>query len=170
MQPSSLNFFLNSIVQAYEYTKSKIQNDLLIERNQNLSFQSKTDELTKILNRRGFMQYGQQLLDTSLALAIQTEAKVLKAAFRDSDLIGRLSGDEFGVVAPGSVVRKVDVLRERLIGLNKKLSEEAGLPFTLSISVGLIEFTNENSDLQKLLQDADQQLYEEKHVKHGKND
>lgn len=170
LQPSSLKFFLNSIVQAYEYTKSKIQNDLLIERNQNLSFQSKTDELTKILNRRGFMQYGQQLLDTSLALAIQTEAKVLKAAFRDSDLIGRLSGDEFGVVAPGSVVRKVDVLRERLIGLNKKLSEEAGLPFTLSISVGLIEFTNENSDLQKLLQDADQQLYEEKHVKHGKND
>lgn len=68
------------------------------------------------------------------------------------------------------MVRKVDVLRERLIGLNKKLSEEAGLPFTLSISVGPIEFTNENSDLQKLLQDADQQLYEEKHVKHGKND
>ena len=165
-----LKFFVNSIVQAYEYTKSKIQNDLLIERNQNLSFQSKTDELTKILNRRGFMQYGQQLLDTSLALAIQTQAKVLKAAFCDSDLIGRLSGDEFGVVAPGSVVRKVDVLRERLIGLNKKLSEEAGLPFTLSISVGPIEFTNENSDLQKLLQDADQQLYEEKHVKHGKND
>ena len=58
-------------------------------------------------------------------LAIKTEAKVLRAAFRDSDLIGRLSGDEFGVVAPGCPMRIVEAIRARLKDLNKEFSEEA---------------------------------------------
>ena len=40
-------------------------------------------------------------------LAIKTEAQVLKAAFRETDLVGRLSGDEFCVIAPGFPERKV---------------------------------------------------------------
>ena len=53
--------------------------------------------------------YGHEIGD----LAIQTEAQVLKAAFRENDLIGRLSGDEFGVVAPGFPSRKIDDLRKK---------------------------------------------------------
>lgn len=191
-----LKIFMNIIINSYEYTKNESSKHKLLERAQDLSFQSKTDELTKVFNRRGFIDYGQRLVDLSASmgklgciffcdldglktindtyghkigdLAIQTEAKVLKKAFRDSDLVGRLSGDEFGVIAPGFPIHKVDFLRERLTQLNKELSAEAGLPFTLSISIGPIEYSEEETNLLKLLTQADKNLYEEKKIKHGK--
>ena len=51
--------------------------------------------------------YGHKIGD----LAIKVEAQVLKAAFRESDVVGRISGDEFGVVAPGNKKKKVSALR-----------------------------------------------------------
>lgn len=190
-----LKILVNSFVHSYLYSKKESERASLAEKNQNLNFESKTDELTKLFNRRGFYEYGQQLLDVALAagqdgcvffcdldglktindtwghevgdLAIQTEAKVLRAAFRDSDMVGRLSGDEFGVVAPGLPLRKIDVIRERFRVLNKEYSEEANLPFTLSISLGPVEFNSEKNDLKDLLKEADKSLYEEKKVKHS---
>lgn len=190
-----LRIFNSALVQSYEITKEKKAKDLLVERNKNLNLESKTDELTKLFNRRGYYEYGQRLIDLSTAmnkdgcvfffdldglkkindtwghkigdLAIKTEAKVLKSAFRDSDLVGRLSGDEFSAVAPGFAIRKIDVLRDRLKLLNEKFSKEAELPFILSISVGAIEFNADNNDLKYLLHQADQVLYDEKHSKHG---
>ena len=191
-----LKILINSFVHSYVYSKKEEERAILAEKNQNLNFESKTDELTKLFNRRGFFEYGQQLLDVSSAagqtgsvffcdldglktindtygheigdLAIKTEAKVLRAAFRDSELIGRLSGDEFGVVAPGLPARKVDVIRERFISLHEEFSKEAGLPFTLSISIGPVDFDEEHTDLKELLKAADKVLYEEKKIKHVK--
>lgn len=183
------------IIHAYEYTREEKNKRELLNRNHELNLESKTDELTKVFNRRGFIDYGQRLIDLSSSmgkygvvffcdldglkkindtyghetgdLAIQTEAKVLKKAFRDSDLVGRLSGDEFSVIAPGFPISKVSVLRERLIELNKQLSEEAGLPFILSISIGPIEYSESEKDLLTLLTQADKNLYEEKKIKHA---
>ncbi len=191
-----LKILINAFVHSYVYSKKEEERAKLAEKNQNLNFQSKTDELTKLFNRRGFYEYGQQLLDVSVAagqsgsvffcdldglktindtygheigdLAIKTEAKVLRAAFRDSDLIGRLSGDEFGVVAPGLPARKIEVIRERFMSINEEFSKEAGLPFTLSISIGPVDFTEDNKDLKDLLKAADKVLYEEKKLKHAK--
>ena len=191
-----LKILVNAFVHSYVFSKKEEEKAILAEKNQNLNFESKTDELTRLFNRRGFYEYGQQLLDVALAsgqcgcvffcdldglktindtygheigdLAIKTEAKVLRAAFRDSDLIGRLSGDEFGVVAPGLPSRKADVIRQRFKTLNEEFSQEAGLPFTLSISIGPIDFDDEHTDLKDLLKAADKNLYEEKKIKHGK--
>jgi len=193
-----LKILVNAFVHSYIYSKTEKERMIMAEKNQNLNFQSKTDELTQLFNRRGFFEYGQQLLDFSLIdethgcvffcdldglktmndtwgheigdLAIKTEAKVLRAAFRDSDLIGRLSGDEFGVVAPGCPLRIVETIRGRLKELNKEFSEKAGLPFTLSISIGPIEYTSERNDLSELLKEADKNLYEEKKIKHADRD
>lgn len=193
-----LKIIVNAFVHSYIYSKTEQERIIMAEKNQTLNFQSKTDELTQLFNRRGFFEYGQQLLDFSLIdescgcvffcdldglktmndtwgheigdLAIKTEAKVLRAAFRDSDLIGRLSGDEFGVVAPGCPMRIVETIRARLKDLNKEFSEEAGLPFTLSISIGPIEYNSEHNDLNALLKEADKNLYEEKKIKHAERD
>ena len=83
-------------------------------------------------------------------------------------MVGRLSGDEFGVVAPCLPARKVDVIRERFKSLNEEFSQEAGLPFTLSISIGPVDFDEEHTDLKELLKAADKVLYEEKKLKHAK--
>ena len=191
-----LKILVNSFVHSYVFSKKEEEKAILAEKNQNLNFESKTDELTKLFNRRGFYEYGQQLLDVSVAadqtgsvffcdldglktindtygheigdLAIKTEAKVLRATFRDSDLIGRLSGDEFGVVAPGLPPRKIEVIRERFKSINEEFSKAAKLPFILSISIGAVEFDAEKSDLKELLKAADKVLYEEKKIKHAK--
>lgn len=187
----------NILIRSFEYAKEQQERQMLIDQKQKLNLESKTDELTQIFNRRGFMEYGQRLLTLSAAAgkpglvffcdldglktindtyghevgdaAILTEAQVLAAAFRNSDMIGRLSGDEFGVVAPGFTLKNVPKLRDRLQELNKLYSEENELPFILSISVGPMEFTEENSDLAELLKTADANLYEEKKIKHSKD-
>lgn len=192
-----LKILNNILIRAYEYTKEQQERQMLIEQKQKLSLESKTDELTHIFNRRGFMEYGQRLLSLSAAAgkhgmvffcdldglktindtyghdvgdaAILTEAQVLNAAFRNSDMIGRLSGDEFGVVAPGFTKNNIQQLRNRLSELNELYSKENELPFILSISVGPIEFNDENTSLEDLLKVADENLYEEKKIKHSKD-
>ena len=88
----------------------------------------------------------------------------LKEVFRSTDVVGRLSGDEFGIVAVGMNLIQVDRVRLKLDMMNEKLSRENNLPFTLSVSLGAVDL-QKSSILKKLLSDADKSLYEEKRKK-----
>lgn len=187
----------NTILLCYENQKAEKVTSRLIQNTETLDFQSKTDELTSLFNRRGFLEFGDRLIDLSLAvekegvvffcdmdglkkindtfghktgdLAIKTQAMILQKAFRETDLIGRLSGDEFGVVAPGFKLDKLQEFRDRLCQISKEESAKAELPFTLSISLGYEEFFDDQKRLQDLLISADKRLYEEKLDKHSKD-
>ena len=186
----------NLLIQSFEYSRTKFKNARLVQHTQNLSVQSKTDELTQLFNRRGLFDYGQGMLELAISTrktgsvffcdmdglkkindtyghqigdaAIKGIAEVLKRAFRDSDLIGRLSGDEFGIIAPGFKIEKIQVLRDRIDSLCKEISEREKFPFILSLSIGAIEFDESKSDLDELFRIADKNLYEEKKIKHAK--
>ena len=190
-----LKIIINAVAQAYDYT-SKIQEGRNLEReNTDLALQSRMDELTGILNRRGFIEQGQAALDllqetdTSGVVffadmdglkrindtyghemgdrAIMLQARVLKDIFRSSDVIGRLSGDEFGVVALGMKMNYVENTRLKIDMLCKKVSIENQLPFTLSISLGAVDL-QKSSVLKQLLSEADKELYKEKKKKHAR--
>lgn len=191
-----LKIFVNSFVHAYEYSKSLTAREEIMERNRSLNTQSRTDELTGLLNRRGFMDYAQRLIELSIVtetngcvfffdldglkkindtyghkmgdMALVTAAQVLKDTFHKADLVGRLSGDEFAVLAPGFEKENVEFVRERIIELCKQYSEDNKLPITISTSLGVVSYSSEKKDLQKLLLEADKILYEEKKIKHGK--
>lgn len=182
------------IAQAYEYT-SKIQetHKLEIEKS-DLRRQSRTDDLTGILNRRGFIEKGQSTLDVLQETdeagliffadmdglkrindtyghqmgdkAIKLQAKALKSVFRSTDVVGRLSGDEFGIVAVGMKLVYLDNIRLKINMMNEKISRDNNLPFTLSLSIGAVDL-QKSSSLKKLLSEADKLLYEEKRVKHA---
>ncbi len=107
--------------------------------------------------------YGHKVGD----LAIQTEARVLTAAFRNSDIVGRLSGDEFAILSTGLTKGYISAIRTRIDQLNLLLSQEAGLPITLSLSLGHVAFNPEKANLDALLSRADEKLYEEKEIKHA---
>ena len=199
-----LKVITSTIVQAYEYTRTIKQKMLLEtmtrelqERNHDLSISSKTDELTGLLNRRGFMEYGQKLIFFSEEIntdgivffadldglkkindkygheygdkAIKAGAEALKLVFRKMDVIGRLSGDEFGIIASGMDIAFIDKLREKIDSVNKELTEKYQFPFQLSISVGAAKFSQNDKDLNELLMFADQNLYEQKKIHHAKN-
>ena len=190
-----LKIVMNAVAQAFDYT-SKIQEGRTIEReNTELALQSRMDELTGILNRRGFIEHGQAALDvlqetdTSGVVffadmdglkkindtyghemgdkAIMLQARVLKDIFRSSDVVGRLSGDEFGIVALGMKMNYVENTRLKIDMLCKKVSIENQLPFTLSISLGAVDL-QKSSVLKQLLSEADKELYKEKKKKHAK--
>lgn len=199
-----LKVITSTIVQAYEYTRTIKQKMLLEtmtrelqERNLDLRISSKTDELTGLLNRRGFMEYGQKLIFFSEEIntdgivffadldglkmindkygheygdkAIKAVAEALKLVFRKMDVIGRLSGDEFGIIASGMDIAFIDKLREKIDGVNKELTEKYQFPFELSISVGAARFNQNSKDLNELLMLADQNLYAQKKIHHAKN-
>ena len=190
-----LKIIMNAVAQAYEYT-TKIQEGRNLEReNTDLALQSRMDELTGILNRRGFIEKGQAALDilqetdTSGVIffadmdglkkindtyghdmgdkALMLQARVLKDIFRSSDVVGRLSGDEFGVVALGMKMNYVENTKLKIDMLCKKVSIENQLPFTLSISLGAVDL-QKSSVLKQLLKEADKELYKEKSKKHAR--
>ena len=190
-----LKIIINAIAQAFDYT-GKIQEGRNLEReNTDLALQSRMDELTGILNRRGFIEQGQAALDllqetdTSGVIffadmdglkkindtyghdmgdkAIMLQARVLRDIFRSSDVVGRLSGDEFGIVALGMKIGYVEKTKLKIDMLCKKVSIENQLPFTLSISLGAVDL-QKSSVLKQLLSEADKELYKEKKKKHAR--
>lgn len=185
----------NSLANSFEYSLKQNEAKTLEKTNQELTSTSRTDELTHILNRRGFMAAGQQALQFAASIgktglvvfcdmdglkkindtygheigdkAIQAEAKALKASFRTSDVVGRLSGDEFAIVAIGQTMENFDSIYAKIIHNCKVTSSEFFLPCEISLSVGAIAFGPDDKNLQILLSKADVEQYKEKRRKHA---
>jgi diguanylate cyclase (GGDEF)-like protein len=100
-------------------------------------------------------------------LALVRAADSLERTFRTSDIIGRLSGDEFAVLAlEASHEDENTILRRLHENLAEASAEE--LRYKLSMSVGVVRFDPKlNASLSDLLAKADQSMYVQKnaHVK-----
>jgi diguanylate cyclase (GGDEF)-like protein len=200
----NLRLISNAISQAYEYNNSinenkelSIQNKQLKKDKKSLSLQSKTDELTRILNRRGFMELAEKTLDLALEMnskglvffidmdglkkindtyghkmgdsAIKALATVLAKTLRANDVIGRLSGDEFAAITVGMEKKQIKKIHAKIDEYCDEISREKNFPFKLSCSLGAVEFNSKNKSITKLLMEADKQLYIEKNEKYKIN-
>jgi diguanylate cyclase (GGDEF)-like protein len=100
-------------------------------------------------------------------LALVRAADSLQRTFRTSDIIGRLSGDEFAVLAlEASYEDENTILRRLQENLAETSAEERR--YGLSMSVGVVRFDPKlNASLSDLLAKADQSMYVQKnaHVK-----
>jgi diguanylate cyclase (GGDEF)-like protein len=153
--------------------------------------QSMTDELTGLLNRRGFVSLATLRLDSArksklpLALlyadvnglktindqlgheqgdrAIQDAAAVLRSVLRDADIVARIGGDEFVGLLVNFAPGMREPLLERLTKAIRAHVEREPRPYRLSISTGmtLVDWDSAPS-LGDLLADADRQMYERK--------
>jgi diguanylate cyclase (GGDEF)-like protein len=154
-----------------------------------------TDELTGLNSRRGFFQlaathlklhrrkqgavlffvdvndlkeindrYGHGTGDE----AIREVANCLRTTFRTTDLLARLSGDEFAVLAmmPREQIGQVaGQLNSRL----EQFNSTGGRPYRLAVSVGGAEY-REGEPLDALLARADDAMYREKRVRRHPRD
>ncbi|MBF0523192.1 MAG: GGDEF domain-containing protein [Candidatus Omnitrophica bacterium] len=150
-----------------------------------------SDALTGLYNRRGFMAYADHLLNLSdrtkrgLILiyadldnmkqinddfgheegdrALVTTANVLKKTFRNSDVIGRVGGDEFAILALEAKVESLDALRNRMNENLKKTKYNIGSTHKLAFSLGITYYNPEKPQpIEELLKKADRLMYEEK--------
>jgi len=153
-----------------------------------------TDELTNVLNRRGFMQLAQYSLNFSVRenlpvtlvfidlnnfkpindkfghaegdRALAFFGDQLKSAFRNSDIVARLGGDEFAVLLPNSLK---DVTEQSVVRFRHSLDDahrKINLGYNISFSYGVVEFNPDNhSTIECLLKDADKLMYQTKKFK-----
>jgi diguanylate cyclase (GGDEF)-like protein/PAS domain S-box-containing protein len=152
------------------------------------------DELTGLLNRRGFLTLAEQQVKSARRLgqslhlafadldgmktindtlghcagdrALTEAAAVLRRTFRESDLIARLGGDEFAVLA--MVDRQTDVTRlaDRLQRRLQLHNVRGRLGFRLEMSVGVVTYGPEAAaSIEELLSRADTAMYRQKRLK-----
>jgi diguanylate cyclase (GGDEF)-like protein len=165
------------------------------QREEALRALSLMDELTGLYNRRGFLTLAEQQLKVARRghrevvllfvdmddfkeindrfghqegdQALQRTAAILRQTFRDSDIVARMGGDEFVVlasdIAHGTGPLIVERLRHELAARN----ERDGFSYRLSFSVGVATFDPERPpELEDLLATADAMLYEQKRARH----
>ncbi len=155
---------------------------------QELSWQASHDSMTGLVNRAEFERRLKQLLqqarversrhallyldldqfkvvnDTSGHVAgdelLKQLAVLMRSLVRDSDILARLGGDEFGVLLancdPEHALRVANVLRERIRDYRFIWLEQQ---FEVGVSIGIVEITEELSDISLILSHADIACY-----------
>lgn len=152
------------------------------------------DGLTDLYNLRGFNDLGEQYLKLALRSrrsvsliyididrfktindtlghhvgdrALLSVADTLRDTFRRSDIIARLDGDEFAVLAFETSEENAETLVQRLRAELSGLNETTKERFQLSVSIGLARHEgNDAVQLDELLKQADAAMHEEKRNK-----
>ena len=90
-------------------------------------------------------------------------ASVLKSLFRSDDIIGRLGGDEFGVLvhltpSKGQIDLRVDAIVKEV----RALSQRMDLGIALTASIGVAEAPRDGRTFNELFSNADIALYRAK--------
>ena len=86
-------------------------------------------------------------------------AKVFKKAFRSDDIIARLGGDEFVVLLPKTDAIEVEKIIERF---RNELAKESVGNIGFSVSIGYDIKTKKDQDVQTLLKNAENFMYQHK--------
>ena len=149
------------------------------------------DELTSLFNRRGFIANAESVLEDPVNqgkvailcyadmdnlkkvndkyghddgdFSLITVSKVLIESFRESDVIGRIGGDEFVVLAVTGADCNVDKIKARIDRVTKEYNDAAGKPYPIEMSAGIHKFTIQGKiDIYEIMNIADRLLYEEK--------
>jgi len=150
-----------------------------------------TDELTGLLNRRGFFKMAEQQLEVSRRtggelslyyadldnmkeindrfgheagdLALKDTAQLFRDVFRKSDILARMGGDEFvAMMVEDSRYNAARRLRVQLNAFNE-IGERS---WKLNLSVGTVRYHPDGPmDIDSLLKEADFRMYEDKNRK-----
>jgi diguanylate cyclase (GGDEF)-like protein len=149
---------------------------------------SNMDELTLLSNRHGFTALAQLGLNACQQMglpatllffdldefkqinylygraegdgALKTFADVLRIAFRENDVIGRLGDDEFVALLTGSGWVDIAPIKARLEEMLDERNATVHRGYDIRFSIGQIEYdTNLHHDLEELLAEAERALH-----------
>jgi diguanylate cyclase (GGDEF)-like protein len=97
-------------------------------------------------------------------------ANSLRSVCREYDYVARMGGDEFIIIAPGLTREASDEKAQLLNQLAVDAGKEVCGEEILSISVGTAFFSEDGSDAEQLLAEADRRMYIVKQIHHEKLD
>ncbi len=166
----------------------------IIDDNNMLTEISRTDQLTGLYNRWGFLEHVKNIIsdlennnrnaivlyadmDGLKAindgyghdmgdLALKGIATILKQTFCDGDVIARFGGDEFVAFALADDYHREDVIKSKIAELVEIHNAGSDNEFYIDMSTGICEVACEpDINIYKVLADADRKLYQEKQEK-----
>jgi len=153
------------------------------------------DELTGLYNRRGFLTLARQQLKMADRMhrglfllfadlddlkninddyghpegdqALKDVAGILKDTFREPDILARIGGDEFVVLAiEGTSAADSEVLSSRFYSHLEAFNEKRKRPYRVSVSLGIVrQKTGGTAAIEELMAQADRLMYEKKRQK-----
>jgi diguanylate cyclase (GGDEF)-like protein/PAS domain S-box-containing protein len=162
-----------------------------------LEYQAHIDYLTEIANRRYFMELAERELvrthryQQSLALimldldlfkcvndeyghkagdkVLQMFSRILRNTFRAVDVIGRLGGEEFAVLLPHTDTEEALEIAQRLQATinSTDIQLDQTTYIRISVSMGIAALTDQDTNIEHLLNKADKRLYKAKSL--GRN-
>jgi diguanylate cyclase (GGDEF)-like protein len=94
--------------------------------------------------------------------ALQQVAQLLREEIRQSDLAGRMGGDEFAALLVESDERTGETFLGRLEARIGELVDSGRLPVRVGLSAGVTRFPDDGKDAETLFAVADLRLYEAK--------
>lgn len=93
-------------------------------------------------------------------------ANALRNSLRQSDILARIGGDEFGAILPNTDQASGEAIYNRILENIKTFnSSHTDLPLSLSVGLATVD-SAEEADLHELLKTADEFMYREK-IYHG---
>ena len=163
---------------------------------QELEWLAANDELTDVLNRRGFMTLAQaefaraERYDRDMAFlmldidhfkrlndeyghaagdeALRRVASICQGVLRDQDAIGRLGGEEFGVLLLETALTEAGIVAERLRrAVEEKTTADKCRYGTVTLSIRGANRVPKLETLEALMSAADSALYDAKRT--GRN-
>jgi diguanylate cyclase (GGDEF)-like protein len=99
-------------------------------------------------------------------MALQQVAAALKSSLRETDILGRIGGEEFSVLLPDTKLDAAALLAERICrNVESSLLNMPGrkLAISLTVSVGVVELSTYMHGIDDMLRHADTALYHAKH-------
>jgi diguanylate cyclase (GGDEF)-like protein/PAS domain S-box-containing protein len=149
------------------------------------------DDMTGLYNRRGFALLAEQRVKESRRagstltlvyadldhlksindthghsagdLALGLCARALETTFRESDIVARIGGDEFVVVAEADA-RALSAVTKRLERELGRRTAESGLRFAVSLTIGSVHSEPPHTrSIDDMMRQADELMYERKH-------
>lgn len=155
---------------------------------------SVTDELTGLYNRRGLFTIADQQFKLANRLneiiyvlyadmdnlkgindrfgheegdrALMETASILRTTFRQSDIIARISGDEFIVIPIGTTDEGARIAVSRLSQNLASYNASGDRGYQLLFSVGIASYNPKSpSSIDEVLSEADKSMYEQKRLK-----
>jgi diguanylate cyclase (GGDEF)-like protein len=165
-----------------------------VKMQEELRAMSITDDLTGLYNRRGFFAMAEQLMKQAKRqkmglfmlyadldglktindtwghqegdIALIETANILKATYRESDVIARISGDEFVVIPIGTDGDNVEAITARLHDRLEEHNAQRNHRYELTLSFGISYYDPEKPcSIDELLAHGDEMMFKQKKLK-----
>lgn len=192
------DYLLKGHIDSYHLMRSirySIERHRLMQELKSISI---TDDLTGLYNRRGFMVLAKKQLEMAARFnntlwliyldmdnmkwindnlghkegdrSLIDMSEILKKTFRDSDIFGRIGGDEFAILIADEIDTKSRQIIDRARNNIRNFNATMGRPYKISFSIGLVACDPSSCyEIDDLLSIADKIMYKEKMTKKMQN-